>query len=156
MQFDLIAIGKRMPAWVDSAFNEYSKRLPKKINFNLIEIAPAARSKNRNSKQLKKIEEEKFTTSITNNSLVIALDEKGKSISSRELSIALQTWIDNQQHVSILVGGPDGLSPSIKDKADEIWSLSKMTLPHNLARIVIIEQIYRAWSIINCHPYHRE
>ena len=145
-----------MPAWVDSAFNEYSKRLPKKINFNLIEIAPAARSKNRNSKQLKKIEEEKFTTSITNNSLVIALDEKGKSISSRELSIALQTWIDNQQHVSILVGGPDGLSPSIKDKADEIWSLSKMTLPHNLARIVIIEQIYRAWSIINCHPYHRE
>ena len=145
-----------MPAWVDSAFNEYSKRLPKKINFNLIEIAPAARSKNRNSKQLKKIEEEKFTTSITNNSLVIALDEKGKSISSRELSIALQTWIDNQQHVSILVGGPDGLSPSIKDKADEIWSLSKMTLPHYLARIVIIEQIYRAWSIINCHPYHRE
>ena len=156
MQFDLIAIGKRMPVWVDSAFTEYSKRLPKKINFNLIEIAPATRSKNINSEQLKKIEEEKITTSITNNSLVIALDEKGKSINSRELSIELQTWIDNQQHVSILVGGADGLSPSIKNKADEIWSLSKMTLPHNLIRIVIIEQIYRAWSIINHHPYHRE
>ena len=156
MQFDLIAIGKRMPVWVDSAFTEYSKRLPKKINFNLIEIAPAARSKNINPEQLKKIEEEKITTSITNNSLVIALDEKGKSINSRELSIELQTWIDNQQHVSILVGGADGLSPSIKNKADEIWSLSKMTLPHNLVRIVIIEQIYRAWSIINHHPYHRE
>ena len=156
MQFDLIAIGKRMPVWVDSAFTEYSKRLPKKINFNLIEIVPATRSKNTNPEQLKKIEEEKITTSITNNSLVIALDEKGKSINSRELSIELQTWIDNQQHVSILVGGADGLSPSIKNKADEIWSLSKMTLPHNLVRIVIIEQIYRAWSIINHHPYHRE
>ena len=156
MQFDLIAIGKRMPVWVDSAFTEYSKRLPKKINFNLIEITPATRSKNINPEQLKKIEEEKITTSITNNSLVIALDEKGKSISSRELSTELQTWIDNQQHVSILVGGADGLSPSIKNKADEVWSLSKMTLPHNLVRIVIIEQIYRAWSIINRHPYHRE
>ena len=102
MQFDLIAIGKRMPVWVDSAFTEYSKRLPKKINFNLIEITPATRSKNINPEQLKKVEEEKITTSISNNSLVIALDEKGKSISSRELSTELQTWIDNQQHVSIL------------------------------------------------------
>ncbi len=156
MQFDLITIGKRMPAWVDSMFTEYSKQLPKKINFNLIEIAPAARSKNTNPEQLKKIEEKKINTAISNNSLLIALDEKGKSISSRELSVELQTWIDNQQHVSILIGGADGLSLSIKNKADEIWSLSKMTLPHSLVRIVIIEQIYRAWSIISRHPYHRE
>jgi len=156
MQFDLIAIGKRMPAWVDSAFTEYSKRLPKKMNFNLIEITSAVRSKNTNSEQLKKIEEKKINASIANNSLVIVLDEKGKSISSRELSIKLQTWIDNQQHVSILIGGTDGLSSSIKNKADVIWCLSKMTFPHSLVRIVIIEQIYRAWSIINRHPYHRE
>jgi len=156
MQFDLIAIGKRMPVWVDSAFTEYSKRLPKKINFNLVEITPARRGKNINSEQLKKIEEEKINISIANNSLVIVLDEKGKLKNSLEISIELQTWIDNQQHVSILIGGADGLNSSIKNKADEIWSLSKMTLPHNLVRIIIIEQIYRAWSIINRHPYHRE
>jgi len=156
MQFDLIAIGKRMPAWIDSAFNEYSKRFPKNINFNLIEIMPAKRSKNTNAEKLRKIEEEKINEVLADNSFVIALDEKGELKNSRELSMELQTWIDNNQHVSIIIGGPDGLSSSIKNKVNKIWSLSKMTLPHSLVRIIIIEQIYRAWSIINHHPYHRE
>ena len=156
MQFDLIAIGRRMPTWIDSAFCEYSKRLPKSINFNLIEITPATRSKNKNLEQLKKIEEEKINAVIASGNLVIALDEKGKMISSHSLSVQLQTWMYNQQHISILVGGADGLSSSIKNKADQIWSLSEMTLPHGLVRIIMIEQLYRAWSIINCHPYHRK
>ena len=155
MQFDLIAIGKRMPVWVDSAFNEYSKRLPKNINFNLIEIMPAKRGKNISAKKLRNIEEQKINEFIANNSFVIALDEKGKSKNSRELSIELQKWIDNHQHIIILIGGVDGLSSTIKNKANEIWSLSEMTLPHKLVRIIIIEQIYRAWSIISHHPYHR-
>ena len=156
MQFDLIAIGKRMPAWIDSAFCEYSKRLPESINFNLIEVAPATRSKNKNLEQLKKIEEEKINAVIASNNLIIALDEKGKTISSNSLSVQLQTWMDDQQHISILIGGADGLSLSIKNKADQIWSLSEMTLPHGLVRIIMIEQLYRAWSIINRHPYHRK
>ena len=156
MQFDLIAIGRRMPTWIDSAFCEYSKRLPKSINFNLIEITPATRSKNKNLEQLKKIEEEKINAVIASGNLIIALDEKGKTISSHSLSVQLQIWMDNQQHISILIGGADGLSSSIKNKADQIWSLSEMTLPHGLVRIIMIEQLYRAWSIINCHPYHRK
>ena len=156
MQFDLIAIGRRMPAWIDSAFCEYSKRLPESINFNLIEVAPATRSKNKNSEQLKKIEEEKINAVIAPGNIIIALDEKGKTISSHFLSLQLQTWMDDQQHLSILIGGADGLSSSIKKKADQIWSLSEMTLPHGLVRIIMIEQLYRAWSIINCHPYHRK
>ena len=156
MQFDLIAIGRRMPVWTDSAFCEYSKRLPKSINFNLIEITPATRSKNKNSEQLKKIEEEKINAVISSGNLVIALDEKGKTISSHSLSVQLQAWVDDQQHISILIGGADGLSSSIKNKADQIWSLSEMTLPHGLVRIIMIEQLYRAWSIINRHPYHRK
>jgi len=156
MQFDLIAIGKRMPTWIDSAFCEYSKRLPTSINFNLIEITPATRSKNKNLEQLKKIEEEKINAVIGSNNLIIALDEKGKMISSHSLSVQLQTWMDDQQHISILIGGADGLSLSIKNKADQIWSLSEMTLPHGLVRIIMIEQLYRAWSIINRHPYHRK
>ena len=156
MQFDLIAVGKRMPTWIDSAFSEYLKRLPKKINFNLIEIAPVTRVNKKNSEQSRKNEEKKINEVIANDCVFIVLDEKGKSINSHELSIELQTWIDNQQHVSMLIGGADGLSSSIKNKADNIWSLSAMTLPHSLTRIIVIEQIYRAWSIINHHPYHRE
>ncbi len=107
MQFDLIAIGKRMPTWIDSAFCEYSKRLPTSINFNLIEITPATRSKNKNLEQLKKIEEEKINAVIGSDNIVIALDEKGKTISSHSLSVQLQTWMDDQQHISILIGGAD-------------------------------------------------
>ena len=156
MRLNLIAVGKRMPIWVDTAFIEYSKRLPKNINFNLTEITPANRNKNRNSDESKKIEEKKINEVISSDDLVIALDVKGKLISSLSLSKKLNTWIDNQQQISILIGGADGLSSSIKKTADEIWSLSEMTLPHGLVRIIIIEQLYRAWSIISNHPYHRE
>ena len=156
MHLNLIAVGKRMPIWVDTAFIEYSKRLPKNINFNLTEITPANRNKNRNSDESKKIEEKKINAVISSDDLVIALDVKGKLISSLSLSKKLNTWIDNQQQISILIGGADGLSSSIKKTADEIWSLSEMTLPHGLVRIIIIEQLYRAWSIISNHPYHRE
>ena len=156
MRLNLIAVGKRMPIWVDTAFIEYSKRLPKNINFNLTEITPANRNKNRNSDESKKIEEKKINAVISSDDLVIALDVKGKLISSLSLSKKLNTWIDNQQQISILIGGADGLSSSIKKTADEIWSLSEMTLPHSLVRIIIIEQLYRAWSIISNHPYHRE
>ena len=156
MRLNLIAVGKRMPIWVDTAFIEYSKRLPKNINFNLTEINPANRNKNRNSDESKKIEEKKINAVISSDDLVIALDVKGKLISSLSLSKKLNTWIDNQQQISILIGGADGLSSSIKKTADEIWSLSEMTLPHGLVRIIIIEQLYRAWSIISNHPYHRE
>ena len=156
MRLNLIAVGKRMPIWVDTAFIEYSKRLPKNINFNLTEITPATLNKNRNSDESKKIEEKKINAVISSDDLVIALDVKGKLISSLSLSKKLNTWIDNQQQISILIGGADGLSSSIKKTADEIWSLSEMTLPHGLVRIIIIEQLYRAWSIISNHPYHRE
>ena len=156
MRLNLIAVGKRMPIWVDTAFIEYSKRLPKNINFNLTEITPANRNKNRNSDESKKIEEKKINAVISSDDLVIALDVKGKLISSLSLSKKLNTWIDNQQQISILIGGADGLSSSIKKTADEIWSLSDMTLPHGFVRIIIIEQLYRAWSIISNHPYHRE
>ena len=110
MRLNLIAVGKRMPIWVDTAFIEYSKRLPKNINFNLTEIIPANRNKNRNSDESKKIEEEKINAVISSDDLVIALDVKGKLISSLSLSKKLNTWIDNQQQISILIGGADEVS----------------------------------------------
>ena len=145
-----------MPKWVDLALTEYIKRLPKNINFNLNEIAPEKRSRNRSLQELKKNEDEKINTLISSTNIVIALDEKGELISSHRLAGELQIWIDQQLDVGILIGGADGLSDSIKNRASKIWSLSKMTLPHALARVIFIEQLYRASTILNKHPYHRE
>ena len=156
MKLNLIAVGKRMPKWVDLALTEYIKRLPKNINFNLNEIAPEKRSRNRSLQELKKNEDEKINTLISSTNIVIALDEKGELISSHRLAGELQIWIDQQLDVGILIGGADGLSDSIKNRASKIWSLSKMTLPHSLARVIFIEQLYRASTILNKHPYHRE
>ena len=156
MKLNLIAVGKRMPKWVDLALTEYIKRLPKNINFNLNEIAPEKRSRNRSLQELKKNEDEKINTLVSSTNIVIALDEKGELISSHRLAGELQIWIDQQLDVGILIGGADGLSDSIKNRASKIWSLSKMTLPHALARVIFIEQLYRASTILNKHPYHRE
>ena len=156
MKLNLIAVGKRMPKWVDLALTEYIKRLPKNINFNLNQIAPEKRSRNRSLQELKKNEDEKINTLISSTNIVIALDEKGELISSHRLARELQIWIDQQLDVGILIGGADGLSDSIKNRASKIWSLSKMTLPHALARVIFIEQLYRASTILNKHPYHRE
>ena len=156
MKLNLIAVGKRMPKWVDLALTEYIKRLPKNINFNLNQIAPEKRSRNRSLQELKKNEDEKINTLISSTNIVIALDEKGELISSHRLAGELQIWIDQQLDVGILIGGADGLSDSIKNRASKIWSLSKMTLPHALARVIFIEQLYRASTILNKHPYHLE
>ncbi len=156
MQIDLIAVGKRMPTWIESGFKEYAKRLPKNINFKLIEITPAIRGKNNIADNYKQKEEENISAALAPNSLIIALDEHGKSISSQSLAEQLQTWNDEQQHISLIIGGADGLSKTIIEKAHHTWSLSKMTLPHGLVRVMVVEQLYRAWTITQNHPYHRE
>lgn len=156
MQIDLIAVGKKMPAWIESGFKEYTKRLPKNINFKLIEITPATRSKNNNADTYKQKEQEKIEAILSPKSIIIALDEQGKSISSQQLAKQLQIWNDDNQHINLIIGGADGLSDSLKKKANQLWSLSAMTLPHGLVRVMVAEQIYRAWSITQNHPYHRE
>lgn len=156
MQIDLIAVGKKMPTWIESGFKEYIKRLPRNIHFKLIEINPAKRSTNSNIKNLKQKEQEKIFSALSDNSFIIALDEKGKPISSKKLAAKILAWNDDNQHISIIIGGADGLCEKIKDKANELWSLSEMTLPHGLVRVMVAEQIYRAWTITQNHPYHRE
>lgn len=156
MQIDLIAVGKKMPAWIETAVKEYTKRLPRNIQFKINEITPAIRGKNNNAENYKQKEQENIEAALSAGSIVIALDERGKSISSQQLADQLQTWNDEQQHISIIIGGADGLSDGIKNKANQMWSLSKMTLPHGLVRVMLVEQIYRAWTITQNHPYHRE
>lgn len=155
MNIHLIAIGTRMPAWVDSGYEEYAKRLPRECRLNLIEIAPEKRFKKPDITRIKSRECQRLTAAIPSGAQVLALDEHGKSWNTRQLAKRLSDWLAGGRNIALLVGGPDGLDPDCLDRADERWSLSPLTLPHPLVRVILAEQIYRAWSLHQGHPYHR-
>lgn len=144
-----------MPSWVSEGYEEYAKRMPSDYRVQLIEIVAEKRSKNADLKKIIAIEENKIADAIPKSSYCIALDRTGKMVDTKTLAKRLQTWHDNQQTICFVIGGPEGLSESCLKKADEIWSLSAMTFPHPLVRIILSEQLYRAWSITVNHPYHR-
>ena len=156
MKIHLIAVGKKMPEWVNSGFSEFSKRMPPELQINLIEITSSVRNKATPIEKNIKEEGERLQSAIPSNSRLIVLDEKGKNFSSIDLSKKMESWLPMGQDISIVIGGADGIDPVIKQQADETWSLSSFTLPHALVRVVIAEQLYRAWSILKGHPYHRE
>ena len=155
MQVDLIAVGTKMPSWVETAWQDYVKRLPKEWKLNLIEIPAGKRGKNAPIKQILQQEGERVLKAAANCDTVIALDRLGKAINSHDLAGSCSTWLANRQRVAILIGGPEGLSDECLAAATTRWSLSAMTLPHPVVRVVIVEQVFRAWSILNNHPYHR-
>ena len=156
MKVHLIAVGKKMPEWINTGYSEFSKRMPPELQINLIEITPSVRSKTTVIEKNIKEEGERIQSAIPANSRLIILDEKGKNFSSIDLSKKMESWLPMGQDIAIVIGGADGIDPKIKQQADEKWSLSSFTLPHALVRVVIAEQLYRAWSILQGHPYHRE
>lgn len=145
-----------MPAWVSEAYDQYLKRLPNTYHIELIEINPVKRTKTANKNNILKQESERILAAIPANSTVIALDEKGKAVSSKHFSQKLDYWQLDAINPVFLIGGADGLSPECLQRSDDIWSLSALTFPHAMVRVIMIEQIYRAWSILQGHPYHRE
>jgi len=155
MKIELIAIGTKMPAWVEQGFTEYQRRLPKDCELILTELSMTPRTKTGNSDLWKEKDSEALLKAIPPQSLVIALDERGKHYSSEQLADRLQSWRESTQHLSLLIGGPDGLSDTCKARAAASWSLSALTLPHPLVRIIVAEQLYRAWTLLHDHPYHR-
>lgn len=156
MKIHLIAVGKKMPEWINTGYAEFSKRMPPELQINLIEITPSVRNKSTPVEKNIKEESERIQSAIPANSRLIVLDEKGKNFSSVALSEKMESWLPMGQDISIVIGGADGIDPVIKQQADEKWSLSSFTLPHALVRVVVTEQLYRAWSILQGHPYHRE
>lgn len=144
-----------MSSWVCEGYADYAQRMPSDYRLELIEITPEKRTKNSDVTKIMSAEETKITAAIPKGNYCIALDRIGKTVDTKTLAKRLQTWHDNQQSICFIVGGPEGLSASFLKSADEIWSLSAMTLPHPLVRIVLSEQIYRAWTITINHPYHR-
>ena len=155
MYIDLICIGHKMPAYVEMGFKEYAKRLPTACSLNLIEIPLRKRSKNADIARLQRQEGEQMLAAIPKGAYVIALDERGKMWSSSQLSKQLAHWMQDYSRIALLVGGPEGLSAACLQRATQQWSLSALTLPHQLVRIIVAEQLYRAWTLLNNHPYHR-
>ena len=145
-----------MPEWVNSGFSEFSKRMPPELQINLVEITPSVRNKTTPIEKNIKEEGKRIQSAIPSNSRLIVLDEKGKKFSSIELSKKMEEWFPQGQDIAIVIGGADGIDDRIKQQANESWSLSSFTLPHALVRVIVAEQLYRAWSILKGHPYHRE
>ncbi len=155
MKINLVAVGTKMPGWVTQGFEEYSKRLPRECQLQLLEITPARRGKNAQPEQWKKDEASRILAAIPDSHHVIALEVGGKSWSTEALAGHMQDWLSDGRDITLLVGGPDGLDQSCLQRAGQTWSLSDLTLPHPLVRIVLAEQLYRAWTILQNHPYHR-
>lgn len=156
MRFVIIALGNRMPAWVDVGFGEYAKRMPREARVDLIEIKPEKRSGGKNIAQILAAERDRVTAAIPGNSLIVVLDEHGREQTTGEFARKFSEWLGNGRDVTFVIGGADGLHKDIKDRAHVLLALSAMTLPHGLVRVLLAEQLYRAMSIIQHHPYHRE
>ncbi len=144
-----------MPDWVQAGYREYAARLPRECALNLIEIPAGKRSANADLTRIVRVEGERLLAAVPSGSRLIALDERGREWNTVELADQLTGWLREGRDLSLLVGGPDGLDALCRDRAEQCWSLSRLTLPHPLVRIVVAEQLYRAWSLLHHHPYHR-
>ena len=155
MNIHLIAVGDKMPRWVQEGYREYAQRMPRECSLKLAEISARHRGKNADIARITRDEGKHMLAAIPRGSRVIALEVKGREWSTEDLARQLENWMAGGQDVSLLVGGPEGLARECREQADQLWSLSPLTLPHPLVRIVVAEQLYRAWSILQNHPYHR-
>ena len=156
MRLSIVTVGGKMPAWVQEGVDEYSRRLPREFKLNWCEIPLARRGKDANAAQLREREGEQILKAIPAGDRVLALDVRGRSWSTPQLAEQLRDWQMSGDNYSLLIGGPDGLSEACLARAERRWSLSELTLPHPLVRVILAEQLYRAWTITVNHPYHRE
>ncbi len=155
MRIHIIAVGTRMPGWVSAGYQEFATRLPRECNLRLIEIPAPRRGKHTSTGRILRTESERMLAAIPRGTKVIALDMRGQQWSTRQLATELADWLQGGRDIGLLVGGPEGLGDACHQRADCTWSLSRLTLPHPLVRIVVAEQLYRAWSLLHHHPYHR-
>lgn len=155
MQLTVAAVGQRMPAWVQEGWKEYARRFPRGMSLVLKEIPLAKRSRNADVAALSAAEGEALLAAVPSGHRLVALDEKGKQWSTLELAQQMENWMREEHGVCFIVGGPDGLADHCRRQARDTWSLGRLTLPHPLVRTVLAEQLYRAWTITQNHPYHR-
>ena len=155
MNIHLIAVGDKMPRWVQDGYQDYARRMPPECGLLLREISARHRGKNADIPRITRDEGKQMLAAIPKTSRVIALEVNGRGWNTEQLATQLENWMADGRDVALLVGGPEGLAPECRKRADQLWSLSPLTLPHPLVRVVVAEQLYRAWSILRNHPYHR-
>ncbi|NNM52450.1 MAG: 23S rRNA (pseudouridine(1915)-N(3))-methyltransferase RlmH [Pseudomonadales bacterium] len=155
MKIKLLAVGTGMPSWVRSGYEAYSQRLTRDVQLDLIEIPAGHRSKSADLRRLTEKEGQAQLAAVRPGDTLIALDLTGKALSTEKLAETLQQWLLQGQTVCLAIGGPEGLDDAVRQQAAWSWSLSPLTLPHPLVRILVAEQIYRAWTLLQGHPYHR-
>jgi len=151
----LIAVGERQPSWVDAAVESYVTRLPPQWRFSVDTVATARRSRSGNAAAAVSDEGERILSKLGRDEQLVLLDERGRQIDSTALAGRLAAWQSGGRDLSFVIGGPDGVSDECRRRADFVWSLSALTLPHGIARVLLVEQLYRAWSLGAGHPYHR-
>ncbi|WP_010629100.1 23S rRNA (pseudouridine(1915)-N(3))-methyltransferase RlmH [Halomonas sp. KM-1] len=155
MRIRLLAVGTRMPGWVNEGVEEYRKRLPRDFALEIEEIAPGQRGKNADTARAVASEAKRIRERLRGDEFVVALEVGGRAWSTERLAQEAESWRLEGREVVLLVGGPDGLAPELSAAADRRWSLSALTLPHPLVRVILAEQLYRAWTLLVGHPYHR-
>jgi 23S rRNA (pseudouridine1915-N3)-methyltransferase len=155
MQLVIAAVGHKMPAWIESGFGEYAKRMPPECRIQLKEIKPVERSGGKTAEIVMAQERTRIEAAIPKGARIIALDEHGKDITTVQLSRFLTQWQQDGRDVTFVIGGADGLDAGFKASADMLMRVSSLTLPHGMVRVLLAEQLYRAWSITQNHPYHR-
>lgn len=156
MNITVLAVGTKMPRWVDEAVADYAKRFGRDIQYTLKEIKPEKRGSGINTAQGMAAEEKRIFDALPSNAYIIALDERGKAPTSVELAAHLKRWQQDGEHVCFIIGGADGMTDALKQRARLLMRLSSLTLPHGMVRVLLTEQLYRAVSILHNHPYHRE
>ena len=156
MRLTILSVGHKAPAWVQEGFNEYARRMPAEARIELVEVKPEERGAGRSTARAKELEGERILAALPPGATLIALDERGKAVTTQGLSVMLSDWMREGTHPAFAIGGADGLSDAVKQRAGKLVSLSALTLPHAMVRVILAEQLYRAWSILARHPYHRE
>jgi 23S rRNA (pseudouridine1915-N3)-methyltransferase len=158
MKLLVLAVGQRQPAWADAAWADFAKRLPPEMRLELRELKAEPRSGGKTAAQCMAAEAQRFEAALAQERRPrrVVLDERGTRLSTLQLAERLRAWRDDGRDAALLIGGPDGLDPALKQSADESLRLSDLTLPHAFARVLLAEALYRAWSVLEGHPYHRE
>lgn len=156
MRVTILSVGHKMPAWIQDGFHEYVKRMPPEIRVELTELKPEERGAGRSVEKARALEGERLIAALPNGGTLLALDERGRSVTTQGLSVMLSEWMREGSHPVFAIGGADGHDDAVKARADKLVSLSALTLPHAMVRVILAEQLYRAWSILARHPYHRE
>lgn len=155
MRIRLISVGSKMPGWIEEGYREYSRRLGGEVKLELVEIPLGRRGKGIDVNRLQEKEAAQMLAAVGSGDLIATLEILGREWSTEQLAENMESWLQGGRNVSLLIGGPEGLHASCLAKSQLRWSLSSLTLPHPLVRVIVAEQLYRAWSILHNHPYHK-